>query len=193
MRFIIMHKTNAHWEAGAIPSRELIARVGNAPRRRWPARTCSAAAKVCAPARGCAAEAVGRQADGRQRPLRRRQRAVRRIQHRARRGRIEQAIDWASRLAEVHGRHRDRHPAGHRALGHRHGAEAGRPHDAALHGAAEGRPPRRRPTRRRPAQRAALSRLVEETTRTRRAPRHRDACARARGGGATRIPATASA
>jgi hypothetical protein len=28
MRFIIMHKTNANWEAGAIPSRELIARVG---------------------------------------------------------------------------------------------------------------------------------------------------------------------
>jgi hypothetical protein len=28
MRFIIMHKTNAHWEAGEIPSRELIARVG---------------------------------------------------------------------------------------------------------------------------------------------------------------------
>ena len=28
MRFIIMHKTNAHWEAGAIPSRALIARVG---------------------------------------------------------------------------------------------------------------------------------------------------------------------
>jgi hypothetical protein len=28
MRFMIMHKTNAHWEAGAIPSPELIARVG---------------------------------------------------------------------------------------------------------------------------------------------------------------------
>jgi len=28
MRFIIMHKTNAHWEAGAIPSAELIGRVG---------------------------------------------------------------------------------------------------------------------------------------------------------------------
>jgi hypothetical protein len=28
MRFIIMHKTNAHWESGAIPDRELIARVG---------------------------------------------------------------------------------------------------------------------------------------------------------------------
>ena len=28
MRFIIMHKTNAHWEAGAIPSKELIGRVG---------------------------------------------------------------------------------------------------------------------------------------------------------------------
>jgi len=28
MRFIIMHKTNADWEAGAIPSAELIARVG---------------------------------------------------------------------------------------------------------------------------------------------------------------------
>jgi hypothetical protein len=27
MRFMIMHKTNAHWEAGAVPSRELIARV----------------------------------------------------------------------------------------------------------------------------------------------------------------------
>ena len=29
MRFIIMHKTNAHWEAGAVPSRALIARVGS--------------------------------------------------------------------------------------------------------------------------------------------------------------------
>jgi hypothetical protein len=29
MRFIIMHKTNAGWEAGAIPSLALIARVGN--------------------------------------------------------------------------------------------------------------------------------------------------------------------
>src|SRR5512134_2259618 len=28
MRFMIMHKTNAFWEAGAIPSAELIARVG---------------------------------------------------------------------------------------------------------------------------------------------------------------------
>jgi len=28
MRFIIMHTTNAHWESGAIPSPELIARVG---------------------------------------------------------------------------------------------------------------------------------------------------------------------
>lgn len=28
MRFIIMHKTSAHWEAGALPSPELIARVG---------------------------------------------------------------------------------------------------------------------------------------------------------------------
>jgi hypothetical protein len=28
MRFMIMHKTNAQWEAGAVPSRELIARVG---------------------------------------------------------------------------------------------------------------------------------------------------------------------
>ena len=29
MRFIIMHKTNARWEAGAVPSLALIARVGN--------------------------------------------------------------------------------------------------------------------------------------------------------------------
>jgi hypothetical protein len=28
MRFIIMHKSNAHWESGAIPGPELIARVG---------------------------------------------------------------------------------------------------------------------------------------------------------------------
>jgi hypothetical protein len=28
MRFLIMHKTNGHWEAGAIPSAGLIARVG---------------------------------------------------------------------------------------------------------------------------------------------------------------------
>ena len=29
MRFMIMHKTNARWEAGAVPSPELIARVGS--------------------------------------------------------------------------------------------------------------------------------------------------------------------
>jgi hypothetical protein len=29
MRFVIMHKTNAHWEAGETPSPELIARVGS--------------------------------------------------------------------------------------------------------------------------------------------------------------------
>ena len=28
MRFIIMHKTSAQWESGAIPGPELIARVG---------------------------------------------------------------------------------------------------------------------------------------------------------------------
>jgi hypothetical protein len=28
MRYIIMHQTNAHWESGAIPSPELVARVG---------------------------------------------------------------------------------------------------------------------------------------------------------------------
>ena len=28
MRFMIMHRTNAHWESGALPSPELIARVG---------------------------------------------------------------------------------------------------------------------------------------------------------------------
>jgi hypothetical protein len=28
MRFIIIHRTSAHWEAGAVPSRELIVRVG---------------------------------------------------------------------------------------------------------------------------------------------------------------------
>ena len=28
MRFIIMHQTNAHWESGAVPGPELIARVG---------------------------------------------------------------------------------------------------------------------------------------------------------------------
>src|SRR5688572_6728194 len=29
MRFIIMHKTNAHWEAGALPGKDLVARVGS--------------------------------------------------------------------------------------------------------------------------------------------------------------------
>ena len=33
MRFIIMHKTNAHWEAGGVPGPELIARVGDHDRR----------------------------------------------------------------------------------------------------------------------------------------------------------------
>jgi hypothetical protein len=30
MLFLIMHKTNAHWESGAIPSPKLVARVKRA-------------------------------------------------------------------------------------------------------------------------------------------------------------------
>ena len=28
MRFVVMHKTNAHWETGASPTRDLVVRVG---------------------------------------------------------------------------------------------------------------------------------------------------------------------
>jgi hypothetical protein len=29
VRFMIMHRTNAHWEAGAVPDDQLLARVGS--------------------------------------------------------------------------------------------------------------------------------------------------------------------
>ena len=45
MRFIIMHKTNAHWESGAIPSRELIARVGTL-RLNWTRRKYAVCSKA---------------------------------------------------------------------------------------------------------------------------------------------------
>ena len=96
-----MHRTNAHWESGAIPSPELIARVGTLLGELAKAER-SSARRVSAPARracGCASpEERGPSSTVRSTG----QRAGRRLQHRARRS-LEEAIEWATRQASVLG------------------------------------------------------------------------------------------
>lgn len=102
MRFIIMHKTNARWEAGAIPSLALIARVGN---------LIGALAKANAL---LGAEGLRPSSEGVRLKVSRGARTIRRGPFKGehelpagfsilRAGSIDQAIEWASRQAEVLG------------------------------------------------------------------------------------------
>ena len=84
MRFIIMHKTNAHWEAGAIPSPELIARVGTLLGELAKAGVLLGAEGLRASSEGVRLRFVGRHAHRHQRSFPRGQRAGRRLQHPAR-------------------------------------------------------------------------------------------------------------
>lgn len=100
MRFIVMHKTNAHWEAGAVPSRELIARVGRLLGE-------MSAAGVLLAGEGLRASSQGARL--------RRSRGTQSVRKRPFEGdnelpagfsllrteSLDQAVEWASRLAEV--------------------------------------------------------------------------------------------
>jgi hypothetical protein len=102
MRFIIMHKTNARWEAGAIPSLALIARVGN---------LIGDLAKANAL---LGAEGLRPNSEGVRLKVSRGARTIRRGPFKGehelpagfsilRAASIDQAIEWASRQAEVLG------------------------------------------------------------------------------------------
>ena len=165
MRFIIMHKTNAHWESGAIPSPELIARVGALL-----GELAKAGVLVSAEGLRASSEGVRLRFSGGTRTvingsLRGRQRAARRLQHRARRS-IEEAIEWASRQAEALGDSEIRHPAGDRTVGHRHGAQAGRLTTRRYMVLRKATAATESGAGAVDEQRAELSRLIDETTRT---------------------------
>ena len=102
MRFIIMHKTNAHWEAGAIPSRELIGRVGALLGELTKANALHGAEGLRASSEGVRlkfAEGSRTIAKG---PFPGKNELPAGFSI-LRAGSVEQAIDWASREAEVLG------------------------------------------------------------------------------------------
>ena len=166
MRFIIMHKTNAHWESGAIPGPELIARVGTLLGE-------LAKAGVLLGAEGLRASSEGvrlRFAAGTRTVINGPFEGDNELAAGfsiLRTRSLEDAIEWATRQAAlVLGRRGDRHPPRHRAVGHRHGAP---PADVStrrymvLRKATASTEAGEAPSS---AQRAELARLIDETTRS---------------------------
>lgn len=102
MRFIIMHKTNAHWEAGAIPSPELIARVGALIDELAKAKVLQGAEGLRASAQGVRLKFSGGTRTVMQGPFKGGNElpagfSILRVES------LEEAIDWASRQATVLG------------------------------------------------------------------------------------------
>jgi hypothetical protein len=102
MRFIIMHKTDARWEAGAVPSRELIARVGKLLGELAKANALLGAEGLRASSQGVRLTFSGGTRTIAQGPFQGRNElpagfSIVRVKS------IEEAIEWASRQAKVLG------------------------------------------------------------------------------------------
>ena len=191
MRFIIMHKTNAHWESGAIPTPELIGRVGGLLGKLAKAGHLLAGEGLRASSEGVRVKFSAGTRSVINGPFERgnelpaafsiRAHAVARRGHRV--GVAPGQGAW---------RRRGRYPASHRAVGHRNRIPARRrsPRDATW--CCERPPQRLKPVRRRsPEQRAELSRLDRRDLAQRTCTSSRRPCARAQGAGVTRTRATA--
>ena len=165
MRFLIIHKTNAHWEAGANPSPELVDRVG------------SLLGKLAAAGMLLGAEGLRPSVEGVRLKFSGRRRRVVAGPFEAgnelpagftllRTGSIAEAIEWASRQAQVLGDVEiDIRPvteAWDIGLGPRPDGDATRRY-MVLRKASAATEANEMPS---PAQRTQLSRLIEETTRT---------------------------
>jgi hypothetical protein len=101
-RFILMHKTNAHWEAGAIPSERLIARVGKLIGEMAQAKVLLGAEGLRASSQGVRFEFSGGVRTVSKGPLTGENElpsgfSILRVES------VDEAIEWASRQAEVLG------------------------------------------------------------------------------------------
>ena len=167
MRFIIMHKTNAHWEVGRDPEPGVDRACRGRCSASWRRPACSSARKVFAPARKACGSG-----------LRRARAPSSRVPSKAsnelpagfsilRARSLDEAIEWASRQADGAGRRARSTSVPSPSRGTSAWiAEPAERHHAALHGAAKGH---RRDGGWRyaaAAQRAELARLIEETARS---------------------------
>src|SRR2546427_4205076 len=102
MRFMMMHRTNAHWEAGAAPSLELIARVGKLMGAMAEARVLVGGEGLRASSQGVRLQFSGGKRTVTKGPFSASNElpagfAVLRVES------IEEAIEWASSFAKVMG------------------------------------------------------------------------------------------
>jgi len=102
MRFMMMHRTNAYWEAGAAPSLELIARVGKLMGAMAEARVLVGAEGLRASSQGVRLQFEGGRRTVIKGPFNASNElpagfAILRAES------IEEAIEWASRFAKVMG------------------------------------------------------------------------------------------
>jgi hypothetical protein len=102
MRFMMMHRTNAYWEAGAAPSLELIARVGKLMGAMAEARVLVGAEGLRASSQGVRLQFEGGRRTVIKGPFNASNElpagfAILRVES------IEEAIEWASRFAKVMG------------------------------------------------------------------------------------------
>jgi hypothetical protein len=102
VRFIIMHKTDAHWEAGATPTPELVARVGQMIAALTNARALEGGEGLRASSQGVRIRFSGRTRTVTQGPYTGEHElpagfTILRV------GSLDEAVDWASRQAEIAG------------------------------------------------------------------------------------------
>ena len=102
MRFIVMHKTDARWEAGAVPGRELIARVGQLLGEMAKAKALLGAEGLRASSQGVRLRRSGGTLTVRKGPFEGRNElpsgfTILRVES------MDEAVEWASREAKVLG------------------------------------------------------------------------------------------
>ena len=102
MRFMIIHKTNAHWEAGAVPGPELIARVGALMGELAKARVLLGGEGLRASSQGVRLERSGGAHTLAKGPFEGENELPAGFSI-LRAGSLDEAVEWASRQAEVLG------------------------------------------------------------------------------------------
>ena len=98
MRVMIMHKTNAHWESGAVPTPELVSRVGALIAELSGARILAGAEGLRASSQGVRVSFEGGVATVRKGPLPGENELPERFSI-VRTGSVDEAVEWAERQA----------------------------------------------------------------------------------------------
>ena len=137
MRFMIMHKTDAHWESGATPGPALIARVGALIGELAASGILQGAEGLRASSQGVRLTFSGAAPTITSGPFKGDNELPAGFSI-LRASSMDEAIDWATRQAQALGDSGDRHSPRHRTVGHRDGRAPREPHDTPLHGPAQG-------------------------------------------------------